>query len=86
MGRTTDSESVNVGSNPALAAKSITYSYWVSSTKYTVTVLVIDDKVVWSPPLTKKFVGQPIQNLLNWFGKQKGFTYEITKVPFEFRP
>jgi hypothetical protein len=61
------------------------HNYWLSSNKMTVTVetelrtyspgheLEI---IIESPPITRRFVGQPIRNLIDWMHKQGGFKME----------
>ena len=69
MGRTTVSGTVNVGSNPALAAK----SYWLSNKNITIIVDVKDDRVYWTPPVAAIFIGQPFGNLVRWMKGMGGF-------------
>lgn len=42
----------------------------------TVGVEADDNIIVSSAPIVNKFVGQPINNLITWMQKQKGFKYE----------
>ena len=54
--------------------------YYLSSEKMTVCVTVEDGVIVKTPPIVRKFKGQPIDNLINWMRKQKNFKYgEIKK-------
>lgn len=51
--------------------------WWISNEKFTVMVEV-DDKmnIIEAPPIVRKFIGQPIENLLSWAAKFPGFEYE----------
>ena len=43
---------------------------WVSSLKFTEQVDVADGEVIlMTPPIWKKFVGQPLENLVGWLTK-----------------
>jgi len=49
-------------------------SWWLSTERMTVLVDVDDsDMVVRGPPIVRKFVGQPLTNLVRWLQKQPGF-------------
>ena len=46
--------------------------YWLSCSKFTVQVNTDESgKIVWAAPITRKFVGQPLANLLRWCGPHK---------------
>jgi hypothetical protein len=41
--------------------------HWVSCSKFTVQVNTdANDKIIWAAPIVRKFVGQPLANLLSW--------------------
>lgn len=46
---------------------------WMSTERMTVQVRVEDGVVVSTPPIVRKFVGQPIENLQRWLSKQPGY-------------
>lgn len=51
-------------------------SYWLSSESMTVGVEVNEKGTITStPPIVRKFIGQPLKNLVKWMMKQKGFTW-----------
>jgi len=50
--------------------------YWFSCEKFTVGVEVLNGKIHVTAPITGKFIGQPLQNLLNWMYPMKGFLYK----------
>lgn len=43
--------------------------YYISTNRWTVAVDVIDGRILKSPPITRRFVGQPIGNLIGWAHK-----------------
>lgn len=48
--------------------------YWLSTTKMTVGVRIDSDGVIReTPPVVRKFIGQPLANLRRWMSKQPGF-------------
>lgn len=50
--------------------------YWLSTTKMTVTVETDATGIIrTSPPIVRRFVGQPLTNLVAWLGRQPGFQY-----------
>jgi len=52
--------------------------YFLSTTRMTVLVETNrEEKITSAPPITKKFIGQPISNLIYWMKKQPGFYMEI---------
>ena len=57
-----------------------TKSLWFSSKKMTVFVGVdIDNVIIETAPITRKFVEQPAINLAKWMKKQGGFKVEPLK-------
>ena len=50
--------------------------YWVSCKRFTGQVNVDDDIITFTPPVWRKFVGQPFVHLLNWLRKFGGLKYE----------
>lgn len=41
--------------------------YWLSCSRFTVQVNVDERNIIiWTAPITRKFVGQPLTNLLRW--------------------
>jgi len=40
--------------------------HWISTEYFTVMVKTSGVEIVWAAPLVKRFIGQPIGNLLNW--------------------
>jgi hypothetical protein len=42
---------------------------WISTPKWTCLVIVEDRRIIETCPLLRKFIGQPLQNLLRWAGK-----------------
>jgi hypothetical protein len=55
-------------------------THWVSSNSFTVEVKT-DERgvIVWAAPLVKRFLGQPIGNLLNWAKPFGGLRREMWK-------
>jgi hypothetical protein len=44
------------------------HNFWVSGRKFTFWILVDDnDKLVDTAPIAKKFISQPVKNLLRYF-------------------
>lgn len=52
---------------------------WFSNSKMTVFVEEEDGIIIDSSPITRKFIGQPLDNLKRWMKKQSGFKEEIMK-------
>lgn len=50
--------------------------YWVSTNRMTGLVTVREGRVVLTPPILRKFLGQPFANLINWMITQEGFKME----------
>lgn len=50
--------------------------YWLSSKKMTVLVEVQDGRIIQAAPVVRKFIGQPVQNLIRWMRKQGGLRIE----------
>lgn len=43
--------------------------YWLSCARFTVQVVTDDRGVItWAAPVVRRFVGQPLVNLLRWVG------------------
>jgi len=54
--------------------------WWFSTVRMTVYVETNKlDIVVRSAPITRKFLGQHVKNLVGWFRKQPGFIYHEYK-------
>jgi hypothetical protein len=48
--------------------------YWLSTVKMTVGVTTdASGIVVEAAPIVRKFIGQPLDNLVRWLSKQQGF-------------
>lgn len=54
-------------------------AYWVSCKKFTISVETEDRVIVKAAPIARKFVGQKLDNLFNWFKKFGGFKYKKLK-------
>lgn len=51
--------------------------YWLSNERMTVLVKVDeDDKIRTFPPIARRFVGQPLENLALWMNEVEGFRIE----------
>jgi hypothetical protein len=49
--------------------KAVAYSYWLSCNNFTVKVSTdANDRVVGGAPLIRKFIGQPMSNLVRFAG------------------
>lgn len=63
--------------------------YVLSSEAMTVGVTTKDGKIIETPPIAKKFIGQPLNNILDWMTKQGGLRVsvvaEYTPVTRELR-
>lgn len=47
---------------------------WLSTERMTVVVRVDDDGIIKvTPPIVRKFLGQPVDNLIGWMKQQPGF-------------
>jgi hypothetical protein len=51
--------------------------YWLSSNKMTISADVEKGVIIETAPVARKFVGQPIQNLIRWMRKQGGFRFSV---------
>jgi hypothetical protein len=40
--------------------------HWISTAYFTILVKTRGIEIVWAAPLARRFLGQPIGNLLNW--------------------
>jgi len=52
-------------------------NYWISNKVMTVGVSVTDGIITEAPPIVKKFIGQPIINLVYWMRNKKEFKMMI---------
>jgi len=46
---------------------------WLSNSRMTVAVMVTDEQITDGPPIVRKFLGQPISNLIRWMKKYQGY-------------
>jgi hypothetical protein len=51
-------------------------TYWISNRVFTVRVEATDGVITEAAPIVRKFLGQPIDNLLNWARRQGGLIVE----------
>lgn len=57
-------------------------SYWVSNARMTVTVDTTDNGVITvAPPIARKFVGQPVGNLISWMKRMGPTDVKATVKP-----
>lgn len=49
--------------------------YWFSSNSMTFGVFVQEGKIHVTAPIAGTFLGQPLENLIKWMQRQKGFKY-----------
>ncbi len=50
--------------------------WWLSTTRMTVLVECDEQDIITAtPPIVRKFIGQPIDNLIAWMKKQPGLRY-----------
>lgn len=50
--------------------------HWISCHLFTVRVVTdSDDRIIEAAPIVRRFVGQPLANLLGWAAKRGGFIY-----------
>lgn len=55
-----------------------TNRYWLSSLRMTFDVKTDTNNIILdTAPIAKKFIGQPIKNLMRWMRKQRGFKCQI---------
>jgi hypothetical protein len=55
--------------------------HWISCRAFTVRVHTTPEgEIVWAAPVVKKFVGQPVANLLGWAAAQGGLRHEVMGV------
>jgi hypothetical protein len=47
--------------------------YWLSSLKMTVGATTVAGVITETAPITRKFVGQPLENLVVWMRRQGGY-------------
>lgn len=56
-----------LGSIPSAGTILIMTKYWLSCSRFTIQVNTDDNGIiVWTAPIARKFVGQPLQNLVRW--------------------
>lgn len=65
-----------VGSSPTGPMENDMKCYWLSSKKMTVLVDVQDGRITEAAPVVRKFIGQPLQNLIRWMRRQGGLRIE----------
>lgn len=53
--------------------------YWLSSKSMTVGVTVKDGKITRAAPIVRRFIGQPLENLVRWMETQKDFRMKEIK-------
>lgn len=56
-------------------------AWWLSSRRMTISVIVKQGTVISGPPIVRKFIGRPLDNLRHWVQEQGGymeFEYEQT--------
>ena len=51
-------------------------SYYISTASWTACVETEDGKISTTPPLLKKFTGQPLANLVKWASGQRGYRFK----------
>jgi hypothetical protein len=51
--------------------------WWLTSKRMTITVRTLDNMIVQTPPIVRKFRGAPISNLTRWMHTQGGFYCKI---------
>lgn len=55
-------------------------TFWLSSDQMTVEVVVdFDGKICKAAPIVRKFIGQPLDNLVRWMETQTNFRMEEIK-------
>jgi hypothetical protein len=47
--------------------------YWLTTERMTVGVETENGRIIRTPPIIRKFQGQPIGNLVDWMRRQPGF-------------
>ena len=52
-------------------------TWWVSCRRFTAKAVVIDGRIVDAAPILRKFIGQPITNLLDWARSLGDYRAEI---------
>lgn len=58
--------------------------YYLSSNKMAVGILTNNQNIIVdSPPITRKFIGQPLSNLVRWLEKQGGLTKYLIQSNIE---
>ena len=57
----------------------MTWWRWCSTERMTVGVRVLDGRIVETPPIVRRFLGQPEDNLVRWLSRQPGFLTEAIR-------
>lgn len=58
--------------------------HWLSTERMTVAVTTDDQgRITEAAPIVRKFVGQPLDNLIRWMEKQGGFRQKVLGAPQE---
>jgi hypothetical protein len=60
--------------------------HWISTEMWTVMVKTDGIEIVWAAPLVRRFLGQPIGNLLNWSIPFGGLRHKSWESPKKERP
>jgi hypothetical protein len=58
-------------------------TWWVSCNRFTIRVETRDGTIVEAAPICRKFIGQPLRNLLAWAGHIGGLRFEKLEVKDE---
>lgn len=48
--------------------------YWVSCPRFTIQVNTVNSRIVRAAPIVRKFIGQPLDNLIRWAGRSTQVT------------
>ncbi|HEY1876922.1 MAG TPA: hypothetical protein VGG66_05605 [Rhizomicrobium sp.] len=56
-------------------------TYWVSCDQWTVEVRAADGRITQAAPIVRRFIGQPLNNLLNWARGLGGLRVEMLPEP-----
>lgn len=51
--------------------------HWISCARFTVEVETDGDKIVRAAPIVRKFLGQPLANLLEWAQSLGEFRHQV---------
>lgn len=58
-------------------------THWISCRVFTIEVTTRDGVIVKAAPLARKFMGQPLANLLDWAGEFGGLRHHVLKTTEE---